>query len=81
MSDWVSALVGERKRGRVGELELGWGLGRWRNPDAEMRRKADQQTGGKYFAEMCVLQERETQPTDSRVARSTSNPEKLELCG
>lgn len=48
-----------RERGRDGELEFGWGLGQWRKPDAETRRKPDQETGGKKaFAQIGVLRER-----------------------
>lgn len=45
----------ERKRARCGELEFGWGLGWWRKPDAELRRKPDKKKmRGRDFVKMCV---------------------------
>lgn len=40
---WEKREQAERERGRDGEVEVGWGLGWWRKPDAELRRKPDKE--------------------------------------
>lgn len=58
---WEKGEQAGRKK-REGVLEFGWGLGWWRNPDAEARRKPDpRKKGEKAFAEVCSA--REAKPT------------------
>lgn len=72
----MSALVGEKRAGR-GEKEggmesFGWGLGLWRNPDAETRtrpRSREKRPLLKFV--------KERKPTTRCEAYQTSNPEKL----
>lgn len=63
----MSVLVGERreqagrkKEGGMECLEFGWGLGKWRNPDAGTRRKPDQEIGAKRPSLMFVLQDNQS---------------------
>lgn len=89
VSDWVSALVVERRDGRKesrqgvkeGGMEswsyFGWGLGKCRKPKAQTRRKPDQGRGGKKGG-LCrnLCSRRVAEPTDNSVARPTSKLEK-----
>lgn len=50
----------EKKEGGMECLEFGWGLGKWRNPDAGTRRKPDQEIGAKRPSLMFDLQENQS---------------------